>query len=261
MSISLEGGVKHPKIYAFTTAQYADAPWEGERSGTGLVKIGQTQRDVSLRIREQLAAIKMPIQTVADVLFVEPAVTDDNRVFTDKEVHRLLDKAGYRNVTGEWYECTADEARAAVQAVRAGEDVPSVHPTLDFSVRPEQERAIQDTAAYFREHPKGAGKDAKAPDFLWNAKMRFGKTFTAYQLAREMNWSRILVLTYNRQSSPHGGRTFGTVTSQGGASEARMTRPSTSTFRPPLCGSRRSRTSSVRTEAVGRRRGTRISTE
>jgi hypothetical protein len=196
MSISLEGGVKHPKIYAFTTAQYADAPWEGERSGTGLVKIGQTQRDVSLRIREQLAAIKMPIETVADVLFVEPAVTVDNRVFTDKEVHRLLDKAGYRNVTGEWYECTADEARAAVQAVRAGEDVPSVHPTLDFSVRPEQERAIQDTAAYFRVHPKGAGKDAKAPDFLWNAKMRFGKTFTAYQLAREVNWSRILVLTY-----------------------------------------------------------------
>jgi hypothetical protein len=31
---------------------------------------------------------------------------------------------------------------------------------------------------------------------MWNAKMRFGKTFAAYQLAKEMGWKKILVLTF-----------------------------------------------------------------
>lgn len=198
MTISLDGGVKHPKIYAYSIEQYSETSWSGGRAGKGLVKIGETQRDVRVRIREQLASIKMPVETVPEIFFVEAAITEDGRVFSDKQVHKLLDRAGYHKVdnTTEWYECTPDEARAAVQAVRSGEALPPVHPVPDFPVRPEQARAVQRTAAYFRAHPKGPEKDAKAPDFLWNAKMRFGKTFTAYQLAREMGWSRILVLTY-----------------------------------------------------------------
>lgn len=34
------------------------------------------------------------------------------------------------------------------------------------------------------------------PRFLWNAKMRFGKTFTAYQLARRLGAMRTLVVTF-----------------------------------------------------------------
>ncbi len=34
------------------------------------------------------------------------------------------------------------------------------------------------------------------PRFLWNAKMRFGKTFTAYQLAKKLGAKRVLVLTF-----------------------------------------------------------------
>ena len=59
-------------------------------------------------------------------------------------------------------------------------------------MRPEQKEAVERTAAYFRDR---AGGD-RSPKFLWNAKMRFGKTFAAYQLAREMGWKRVLVLTY-----------------------------------------------------------------
>ncbi|MEI2700357.1 MAG: hypothetical protein V9E94_19250 [Microthrixaceae bacterium] len=40
------------------------------------------------------------------------------------------------------------------------------------------------------------GCDENPPHFLWNAKMRFGKTFTAYQLAKRLGWTRVLVLTY-----------------------------------------------------------------
>ncbi len=202
MSISLAGGVKHPKIYAYTIDQYKNTPWVGGRAGKGLVKIGETQRDVRVRIREQLAAITMPVETVPDILLVEAALTDDDRVFTDKEVHEALEKAGYHNIAGEWFECTKDEALAAIKAVRVGHDLPSTKPLSDFEMRPEQKRAVQETAAYFRSHAKGKDKDDKAPDYLWNAKMRFGKTFTTYQLALEMGWKRILVLTYKPAVEP-----------------------------------------------------------
>lgn len=84
-----------------------------------------------------------------------------------------------------------DEVRAAIVAVRNGTEFESSR-TLDFPMRPEQEDAVALTAGYLSAHAGGK----RTPKFLWNAKMRFGKTFTAYQLAREMGWKRVLVLTY-----------------------------------------------------------------
>ncbi len=194
MSITLAGGVRHPKIYSYTLEQYKDTKWVGSRTGSGLIKVGETQRDVAVRIREQLEAVRMPVSTPYDLLLAESAITDDGRVFTDKEVHRVLERAGVHNVEGEWYECTADEVRAAIQAVRTGQDLPSLRPTLNFSMRPEQVRAVDVTADYFQRH--SVESEGKAPHYLWNAKMRFGKTFTSYQLAKKLGWTRILVLTY-----------------------------------------------------------------
>jgi hypothetical protein len=194
MSISLAGGVRHPKIYAYTIDKFASTPWKGGRDGAGLIKVGETQRDVRIRIKEQLAAIKMPETTEPDLLLVEAAITDDGRVFSDTEVHKALVKAGHHNVTGEWFECTKLEVDAAIQAVRGGKDLPSVKPMANFPMRPEQAAAVELTAAYFRAHPRT--RAGRAPDYLWNAKMRFGKTFSTYQLAKEMGWSRVLVLTY-----------------------------------------------------------------
>ena len=196
MTVSLAGGVKHPKIYAYTIDRFASTKWEGKRQGAGLIKVGQTQRDVRVRIREQLEQIKLPLTTEPDILLVEAAVTDDGRVFTDYEVHAALRKAGYHNIAGEWFEATKDEVAAAIQAVREGKDLPSARPAANFEMRPEQRRAVEQTTAYYRAHPKARGKGHQAPDYLWNAKMRFGKTFTTYQLAKEMGWTRILVLTY-----------------------------------------------------------------
>ena len=51
-------------------------------------------------------------------------------------------------------------------------------------MRPEQERAVEKTCAFFR---RAANKDPdRHPRFLWNAKMRFGKTFAAYELAKKL---------------------------------------------------------------------------
>ena len=194
MTWSLSGGVRHPKIYAYTIKEYADTTWMGERKGKGLIKVGETQRDVDVRIREQLNGIKMPVSTPYTLFLAESAVTDDGRVFTDKEVHKALERAGVRNVDGEWYECTPLEVTGAIQAVRSGKDLPTLKTKVNFPMRPEQMEAVNVTATYFRANSKA--KTGAAPHFLWNAKMRFGKTFTSYQLAREMGWTRVLVLTY-----------------------------------------------------------------
>jgi hypothetical protein len=61
-------------------------------------------------------------------------------------------------------------------------------------MRPEQERAVEITSAYFKATLKE--KPESSPKFLWNAKMRFGKTFAAYKLAQSMKLKRILVLTF-----------------------------------------------------------------
>ena len=61
-------------------------------------------------------------------------------------------------------------------------------------MRPEQQEAVTKTMAYFKSFKKE--NPNKTPHFLWNAKMRFGKTFTSYQLAKKMGWKKLLVLTF-----------------------------------------------------------------
>lgn len=63
-----------------------------------------------------------------------------------------------------------------------------------YALRPEQEEAISAASDYF-DHMDSLDPD-RAPHFLWNCKMRFGKTFATYQLAKRMGWKRILVLTF-----------------------------------------------------------------
>ncbi len=61
-------------------------------------------------------------------------------------------------------------------------------------MRAEQRAAVEKTHSYFHSIWK---EDMHAvPRFLWNAKMRFGKTFTAYQLAKKLGAKRVLVLTF-----------------------------------------------------------------
>ena len=96
----------------------------------------------------------------------------------DHEVHRMLRINGVRNPKGEWFSCTVDQMNAAAIAVRTGQ-LNEENRSLDFKMRPEQETAVEKTAVYFKSFRK---EDLdKPPHFLWNAKMRFGKTFAAHQ--------------------------------------------------------------------------------
>jgi len=172
-----------PTIYAYedTNPQYA-----------GLLKVGYTTVDAQSRVAQQYPT-KKPGKPPYRIVLEESAMRNDGMTFTDHDVHRHLKQQGVKNPEGEWFECTVDAVKAAVIAVRTGR-MSEENRTLDFKMRPEQTEAVEMTSAYF----KSAHKEDpdKTPHFLWNAKMRFGKTFTAYQLAKKMGWRKVLVLTF-----------------------------------------------------------------
>ena len=126
----------------------------GSRKGKGLIKIGDTQRDVDRRIREQLDGVKMPISTTYKLFLAESAITDDGSVFRDHEVHRALERAGVHRILvagpnrerTEWFECTENEVRAAIASVRSGKHLETLVHKLSFKMRPEQQIAVDVTA-------------------------------------------------------------------------------------------------------------------
>ena len=184
--------LKRPKIYAYTTPQYENQDWEGPRQGSGLIKVGYTEVDAEIRIGQQFGVLQ-PISKPWKTLHVEDALTESGNFFGDHAVHKSLIKLGARRIANsEWFECTLEEVKTAITAVRL--EIPIQAGRMNkYKMRPEQIRAIQKTSDYFDAQKK---KKGKAPHFLWNAKMRFGKTFTAYQLANHMGWKKIMVLTY-----------------------------------------------------------------
>lgn len=185
---------KIPRIYAYTEPQYKETAWQGKRQGKGLIKVGFTTRLSALeRIAEQFGTNK-PTSTPFEILLDDIAIRNDNTYFTDHEVHKVLEKLGcYRFPNSEWFECTLEEVQQAIFAVKNHKTDVSKR-IANFKMRPEQEQAVKVTSEYFRRYPYAV--EHKTPHFLWNAKMRFGKTFTSYQLAKEMNWKKILVLTF-----------------------------------------------------------------
>ncbi|MDD2576842.1 MAG: DEAD/DEAH box helicase family protein [Bacteroidales bacterium] len=168
-----------PKVYA-----YSDTRFEG------YLKVGYTTKTAEERVKEQYPVI-LPNQSY-EILLEENAVREDETFFTDRDIHKRLLKSGIRNENGEWFECNVRDIVACILAERKGIRNEEKR-TLDFKMRPEQEEAVKKTSEYFRSFDK---EEDIIPHFLWNAKMRFGKTFATYQLALEMGWKKILVLTF-----------------------------------------------------------------
>ena len=171
----------NPTIYAYELI--------GVATHVGLLKIGFTDRDAQTRIREQLgtAAIQHTI------VFEESAMKRDGSSFTDHDVHRHLKKLCFVNTEGEWFKCSLNDLRRAIHQIKTGEKTEE-NRVLTFDMRPEQTAAVNKSITYFKSFKK-ENKD-KTPHFLWNAKMRFGKTFASYQLAKKMGWKKVLVLTF-----------------------------------------------------------------
>ncbi len=172
-----------PMIYAYS---------DGNPQFEGMLKVGFTTIGVEKRVAQQYPT-KRPGPAPYAIVFAEPAMYEDCGSFSDREIHRTLRDKGFECAEGEWYKCTADDVRAAWIAVKSRtENIENR--TQDFAMRSEQKEAVDKTADYFnRIHAEPGGR---TPRFLWNAKMRFGKTFATYQLARRMNFKKILILTF-----------------------------------------------------------------
>lgn len=171
----------NPTIYAY------ELPTDSKRKGQ--IKIGFTDRDAYTRIKEQIGATRADFK----IVYEESAMRADGSSFTDHAVHALLRKNKVKNPEGEWFVCTLNQLRQALHEIKTGERTEE-NRVLNFGMRPEQQEAVTKTIAYFKSFKKE--NPNKTPHFLWNAKMRFGKTFTTYQLAKQMKWKKVLVITF-----------------------------------------------------------------
>ncbi len=170
-----------PRIYAYAI---------DDKAHDGLLKVGQTTRNVKQRIAEQVktAAIKN-----YKIVLDESAARDDGTLFTDHHVRAALAKKGFEKVELEWMRCSVADVRTVLTELRTGQRFTGTH-SETFEMRREQADAVNKTHAYF--HSIWSENMHAVPRFLWNAKMRFGKTFTAYQLAKKLGAKRVLVVTF-----------------------------------------------------------------
>ena len=169
------------RIYAWSTDEITKFK--------GCLKVGQTTQDVNVRIKQS--------QGVAQVSYVlevnELAERTDGTFFRDSAVRERLKQKGFENVELEWMRCTPADVLAAVKELQTGEVRKGTHHE-DFKLRAEQVAAVKKTAEYF--NSIWSENKKSVPRFLWNAKMRFGKTFASYHLAKKLEAKKILVVTF-----------------------------------------------------------------
>ena len=167
-----------PQCYAYTTPciSYHE----------GWTKIGFTERDVETRIREQTqtAGIKYDLKWHKNALYEGSYET-----FTDKDFHGYLNKLGVKRKTGtEWFEIDPNLAKNYFNDFRENKGVlESNEDPIPYALRREQDDAVEKTIEYFKNNLHG--------EFLWNAKPRFGKTISAYDLCMKMGFKNILIVT------------------------------------------------------------------
>ena len=174
---------KSPKIYGYT---------ELSPEYDGLIKIGYTEREVKDRMKEHYPTLGPKGIERYRVLIEESSMRNDGTSFIDKNVHKILENAGFKNVGGEWFKCSCEDVKAAIIAAKNKTNI-DLGRFNNFSLRPEQIEAIDKTKKYFSSYKSS---ENRSPHFLWNCKMRFGKTFAAYKLALSMEWKKVLILSF-----------------------------------------------------------------
>ncbi|MDR0993789.1 MAG: Eco57I restriction-modification methylase domain-containing protein [Verrucomicrobiota bacterium] len=170
----------YPQIYAYVLPEYTP--------NEGWIKIGYTERkSVDERIRQQTHTASIAY----DLLWSESAkYADSNEWFMDKQFHAYLRR--FKNVQQrphtEWfyYDGTPEQAHNDFNEFRY-KKLSQSKQELEYTLRAEQKQAVKMTLAYAKTHKDG--------EFLWNAKPRFGKTLTTYDLARRLNAQKVLIVT------------------------------------------------------------------
>jgi len=170
-----------PRIYAYSI---------DDQAHKGLLKVGQTTRDVKQRIAQQLRTANIKNYTIE---LDQVAERDDGTIFTDHDVRMALVRRDFENVELEWMRCTLKDIKTVLTELCTGQQFTGTH-SETFAMRQEQAEAVDKTHAYF--HSIWREDMHAVPRFLWNAKMRFGKTFATYQLSKKLGAKRVLVVTF-----------------------------------------------------------------
>ncbi len=176
-------------------------------SHEGRLKIGSatvqsfnpTQAEIEVAAKERIQQQTKTADIPYNLEHAELAVTNAGAFFRDYDVHNVLERSGYqrraanvRNARSEWFEVNLDLAKSAIQAVKEGRAALSTKERSTtknepFRFRPNQREAIDKTTMAIKK---------KRKRFLWNAKMRFGKTSAAMQVAKENGMRKVIIVTH-----------------------------------------------------------------
>ena len=172
-----------PQIYAYTTPEIV--------RHNGWTKIGYTEQDVRERIKQQThtADVQWHLEWSGNATWEHRAGT-----FRDTDFHAYLEKQGVeREPKKEWFKISGEESHQQFYRFRDTDGVLDAPGTASYALRAEQQRAVEQTGAFARAHWDEGG--AHGGEFLWNAKPRFGKTLTAYDLCRSIGAQKVLIVT------------------------------------------------------------------
>lgn len=177
------GKVVEPKIYAYTTPQVT--------TNDGWIKIGYTERDVETRIREQTNTAAIKTEILWDHLAEYVDGPEKGLNFKDHDFHGFLKFHDIeRRPKTEWFyfNGTPEKSEGLFNKF-IRHDISGYQPgkSQEYTLRREQAEAVNKTLTYFRNHENS--------EFLWNAKPRFGKTLSAYDLVKQLDATNVLVLT------------------------------------------------------------------
>ena len=188
----------------------------------GLLKIGQTSFSSKYSIAQlppncstlnQNAHARIQQQTKTalvsyDLLYTELAtrtitMADGSKQiqsFQDHDVHDVILQSGYSAVKfvesgkqSEWFKIDLSSAKAAISAVKEGKSVlPDAKTSVvvaqkqKITLRDEQKENVEKTIDIFKRYDT----------MLWNCKMRYGKTVTAYELIKRQHYQKVIVITH-----------------------------------------------------------------
>lgn len=169
-----------PTIYSYSTPEI-------ERHN-GWTKIGYTEQDVGKRLGQQThtADVEYKLEWSGNAVF-----EGSNDTFSDKDFHAYLRKNNIEEMGGkdnEWFHVDGPTGRDHFYDFRQNRGILSAIDTvIPYNLRDEQEQAVQETTEYAASHKDG--------EYLWNAKPRFGKTLSTYDLAKRLGAQTILIVT------------------------------------------------------------------
>lgn len=176
-----------PMIYAYTTP--------GIFYHEGWTKIGYTEQDVSMRIKQQTQTADI----VAHEEWRGKAEYDDGSgdTFRDTHFHAYLEKNGIarkdpqEDAEGrpEWFQISGDESHKMFNDFRSNRGLLANLGVTEYKLRKEQANAVEQMKAYMESH------ENDKPECLWNAKPRFGKTLSAYDLCKQLEANKVLIVT------------------------------------------------------------------